>query len=97
MEARIRNIVEYRKSITTDELDTYAELVMKIENLPDEKVEKLRKQFLDLYEEMEEAVRKETEISERMGKETQEADAEEPRQPRKVMKYKNGRTYFEDE
>lgn len=71
---------------------------MRIEGVPDEKTEKLRKKFVALYKNMEDVVRAETAVLGQTEEETQEAGAGEPHQhTEKVLKYKNGRPYFECE
>lgn len=59
-EARMRNAVEYKKSVTTDDPDAYAEAVLKFEGLKDERTEELRQLFSKFYAEVEAIVRKET-------------------------------------
>lgn len=57
---RTRNEAIYKREITTDEPNAHAEMIMKIEGVPDEKVEELRKKFIALCKEVEAVVRKET-------------------------------------
>ena len=86
-EVRTRNIVEYKKNITTDDPDAYAEAVLKFEGLEEKGTEELRQLFNKFYAEVEAIAHKETSIA---------ADPKKQNQPqgKKVMKYKNGRPYF---
>lgn len=59
-ETRMRNIVEYKKNITTDDPDAYAEAVLKFEGLTEKRTEELRKIFNKFYAEVETIVHKET-------------------------------------
>lgn len=59
-EIRTRDIVEYKKSVTTDDSDAYAEVVLKFEKLTEKSTEKLRKMFNRFYEEVEAIVNEET-------------------------------------
>ena len=59
-ETRTRNIVEYKKSVTTESPDAYAEAVLKFEGLTEKRTEELRQIFNKFYADVEEIVHKET-------------------------------------
>lgn len=59
-ETKMRNIVEFKKSVTTNDPDAYAEAVLKFEGLRDEKTEELQRIFNKFYAEVEAIVYKET-------------------------------------
>ena len=59
-ETRRNDIVEYRKSITVNDPDAYAEVVLKLEGLTEEATKELRMIFCKFYVEAEEIVRKTT-------------------------------------
>lgn len=59
-ETRMRNIVEYKKNITTDDPDAYAEAVLKFEGLTEKRTEELRQLFNKFYAEVEAIVYEET-------------------------------------
>ncbi len=59
-EERIRNIVEYKKSVTMDDTDTYAEAVLKFEGLTEERTGELREMFNKFYKEVETIMHKDT-------------------------------------
>lgn len=86
-EVRTRNIVEYKRSVTTDEPDAFAEVTLKFEGLTEKRTEELRKFFNKFYAEVEAIVHKETSIA---------ADPEKGSQPqtKKVLTYKDGRTAY---
>lgn len=90
LETRERNIVEYKKSITTDEPDAYAEAVLKFEGLTEKRTEELRQLFNKFYAEVDAIVHEETIEIQR------NANEELGQKTEKVLTYKNGRTVYEE-
>lgn len=60
---RKRNEVIYRKELITDNPDTYVEVKLSFENFTEESTTELRKRFLELWEEIEIIVKKETSLT----------------------------------
>lgn len=88
-EVRKNDIVTYRKEITTDEPNAYAEVVLKFEGLQESRLAELRDLFNKFFAEVEGMVLEDTSIA---------ADPEKENQPQgnKVMRYKDGRPYFKE-
>lgn len=84
-QVKIQGNVEYRKSITVDDPDAYAEVTLRLEGLMDEGTEELHKIFSKFYEEIETVVRKEMSGSK-----------ENQTQKKTVLTCKNGRPVYED-
>jgi hypothetical protein len=57
---RTRNEVIYKREITTDEPNAHAELILKVDGLPEEALDILRKKFNALAEMVEREVREKT-------------------------------------
>lgn len=58
--ARMKDIVEYKKSVTTDEPNAYAEVVLKFEGVSEERTDELRQIFNRFYAKVEAIVCEET-------------------------------------
>lgn len=84
-EVRTQCIIEYRKSITVDDPDAYAEAVLKFEGLTDERTEELHKIFNKFCAEVEAIVHEET---------IENAPKEPGQNTKKVLIYKNGRPEY---
>lgn len=82
---KTQGIVEYRKRITVDDPDAYAEVTLILEGLTDERTEELHKIFSKFYEEIETVVRKEM-----SGSKVNQT------QKKMVLTYKNGRPVYEE-
>lgn len=79
----------YQKQITTDNPDAYAEVVLKFEDLQESRVLELRGLFNKFAAEVEGMVLEDTSLAADLKKEGQP-------QVKKIMRYKNGRPYFEE-
>lgn len=60
---RTRNEVIYKREITTDEPNAHAELILKVDGLPEETLDILRKKFNTLAEMVEREVREKTSLT----------------------------------
>ena len=60
---RTRNEVIYKREITTDEPNAHAELILKVDGLPEETLDILRKKFNALAEMVEREVREKTSLT----------------------------------
>jgi len=60
---RTRNEVIYKREITTDEPNAHAELILKVDGLPEETLDILRKKFNELAEMVEREVREKTSLT----------------------------------
>lgn len=60
---RTRNEVIYKREITTDEPNAHAELILKVDGLPEEALDILRKKFNALAEMVEREVREKTSLT----------------------------------
>ena len=60
---RTRNEVIYKREITTDEPNAHAELILKVDGLPEETLDILRKKFNALAEMVEREVRENTSLT----------------------------------
>lgn len=60
---RTRNEVIYKREITTDEPNAHAELILKVDGLPEETLDILRKKFNALAEMVEREVRKKASLT----------------------------------
>ena len=60
---RTRNEVIYKREITTDEPNAHAELILKVDGLPEETLDILRKKFNALAERVEREVREKTSLT----------------------------------
>lgn len=60
---RTRNEVIYKREITTDEPNAHAELILKVDGLPEETLDILRKKFNALAEMVEREVRVKTSLT----------------------------------
>lgn len=60
---RTRNEVIYKREITTDEPNAHAELILKVDGLPEETLDILRKKFNSLAEMVEREVREKTSLT----------------------------------
>lgn len=57
---KIKNMIVYRKQITTDEPDAHAEAVLEFEGIPEERTAEIREKFNRFFEDIEQIVKKET-------------------------------------
>lgn len=60
---RTRNEVIYKREITTDEPNAHAELILKVDGLPEETLDILRKKFNALAEMVEREAREKTRLT----------------------------------
>lgn len=52
-EVKMQDLIEYKKRITANDPDTYAEVILKLEGLTEKEVEEMRKSFNAFYKEVE--------------------------------------------
>lgn len=88
---RKRSKVVFEKEIVTDNPNAYARAMLEFEGLRDERTTELQQIFNAFYAEVEKIVEKETGLVE------EKADPEKTESAKKVMRYKNGRPYFDYE
>ncbi len=60
---KLKDIVEFRKQITTDGPEAYAEVILKFEGLPEERTAELREKFNSFFDDIEKIVKKETSLA----------------------------------
>ena len=58
-----KNVVTYRKQITTDEPEAYAEAILEFDGLSEERTAELREKFNSFFEYVERIVKKETSLA----------------------------------
>lgn len=82
---KLKNMVAFRKQITTDGPQAYAEAILKFDGLPEQRTAELREKFNSFFEDVEKIVKKETSLARKI-------EAEKKR----VLTYKDGRPSIED-
>lgn len=58
-----KNMVVYRKQITTDGPEAYAEAILEFDGLPEKRTAELREKFNSFFKDVEKIVKKETSLA----------------------------------